>query len=53
MTKEICQDCEKIFVGGKDAFLCPECRKKRVEKGKRKSREKKQALMQLKGERKV
>lgn len=41
MAKEICQDCEKIFEGGKNAFLCPKCRKKRVEIGKKKSREKK------------
>lgn len=41
MAKEICQDCEKIFEGGKNALLCPKCRKKRVEIGKKKSREKK------------
>lgn len=42
MAKEICQDCEKIFEGGKNAFLCPKCRKKRVEIGKKKSREKRE-----------
>ena len=28
-TKEICEDCGKLFVAGPDAYLCPECRKKR------------------------
>lgn len=37
-AKEICADCEKIFEGGPKAFLCPECRKKRVEEGKKKKR---------------
>jgi len=39
-VKEICQDCEKVFMGGKNAFLCPDCRKKRVEAGKMKARKK-------------
>lgn len=30
MCKEICQDCEKVFEGGPKAFLCPECRRKRL-----------------------
>lgn len=38
-AKEICADCEKIFEGGPKAFLCPECRKKRVEKGHRRRKE--------------
>jgi len=38
-TKEICQDCGKVFLAGKYTFLCPECRKRRVEEGKRKARE--------------
>ena len=29
-TKEICEDCGKLFVAGPDAYLCPECRKKRL-----------------------
>lgn len=29
MTKEICQDCGKVFLGGSKAFLCGECRKRR------------------------
>ena len=29
LTREICQDCERIFIGGPKAFLCPACRKKR------------------------
>lgn len=37
MAKEICQDCGRIFEGGPHAFLCPECRKKRVEAGKKKA----------------
>ena len=31
-TKEICEDCGKLFVAGPDAYLCPECRKKRLSK---------------------
>lgn len=27
---EICQDCGKTFMGGPNAFFCPECRKERV-----------------------
>lgn len=38
MAKEICQDCGKIFEGGPKAFLCPECRKKRVEAGKKRKK---------------
>ena len=37
-AKEICQDCGKIFIGGPKAFLCPECRKKRVEAGKKRKK---------------
>jgi Zn finger protein HypA/HybF involved in hydrogenase expression len=40
-VKEWCQDCGKVFLGGANAFLCPKCRRKRVEEGKRKHREKK------------
>jgi len=29
-SKEICADCEKVFLAGKYTFLCPECRKKRA-----------------------
>lgn len=38
-AKEWCQDCGRVFLGGKNAFLCPSCRKRRVEEGKRKHRE--------------
>ena len=38
-VKEICQDCGKVFLGGSKAFLCPKCRKRRVEEGKKKARE--------------
>lgn len=24
----ICEYCEKVFMGGKQAFICPKCRKK-------------------------
>lgn len=37
MAKEICADCEKVFEGGPKAFLCPECRKRRVREAHRKS----------------
>ena len=30
MTKEICEDCVKLFMAGKDAYLCPKCRKNRL-----------------------
>lgn len=26
----ICEDCEKIFLGGPYACFCPDCRKKRL-----------------------
>ena len=35
MAKEICADCEKVFDGGPKAFLCPECRKRRVREAHR------------------
>ena len=47
IAKEICQDCGKVFEGGKDAFFCPKCRNKRVEEGKKKSRERKKALAEM------
>lgn len=40
MAKEICQDCEKVFLGGPKAFFCPECRKKRQRKGQEMRRKK-------------
>lgn len=30
LTKEICEDCGKLFMAGKDAYLCPKCRKNRL-----------------------
>lgn len=29
LAREICQDCETVFIGGPKAFLCPKCRKRR------------------------
>lgn len=29
-TKEICEDCGRVFMAGPYSFLCPECRKKRL-----------------------
>lgn len=29
LAREICQDCEAVFIGGPKAFLCPKCRKRR------------------------
>lgn len=26
----ICEDCEKVFYGGVNAYICPQCRKKRA-----------------------
>ena len=26
----ICEKCEKVFMGGEKAFICPKCRKKIV-----------------------
>lgn len=44
MVKEICQDCGKVFLGGSEAFLCGECRKRRkaeaAKRGRNKAREK-------------
>jgi len=36
MAKEFCADCEKVFEGGKDAFLCPACRKRRLSEAAKK-----------------
>ncbi len=33
MSKEICQMCEKIYEGGPNTFLCPECRKEMQKRG--------------------
>lgn len=40
LAREICQDCGKVFMGGPRAFLCKDCRKKRVADGKRRAKEK-------------
>jgi len=37
MSKEICEDCGKVFEAGPYSFLCPECRKKRISEGGKKS----------------
>lgn len=26
----ICEDCERVFYGGVNAYICPDCRKKRL-----------------------
>ena len=26
----ICEDCERVFYGGVNAYICPACRKKRA-----------------------
>ena len=30
LCKTICEDCQKVFMGGPNAYLCPVCRKKRL-----------------------
>lgn len=30
VTRELCQDCGKVFLGGANAFFCPKCRKLRL-----------------------
>ena len=30
MAKELCQECEKMFEGKGSAYLCPDCRRKRL-----------------------
>lgn len=30
IAKTICEDCEKVFLGGPMAHFCPACRKKRI-----------------------
>lgn len=41
----ICEDCETVFMGGPNAFICQKCWKKRlragIEKREKKRREKK------------
>ncbi len=32
-AKEICQNCEAIFMGGPRQFLCPRCLKKKQRQG--------------------
>lgn len=34
----ICEDCGKVFYHKGFGYFCPECRKERVERGKRKRR---------------
>ena len=29
LCKEICEDCGKLFIGGANAYFCPECRIRR------------------------
>ena len=36
MAKEICQDCGKVFEGGAKAFLCHDCRRRRLSKAAKK-----------------
>lgn len=35
-AKEICEDCGKVFKGGPSAFLCPQCRKRRLSESAKK-----------------
>lgn len=30
MAKEMCEDCGRAFDAGKQAFICPECRRERM-----------------------
>ena len=30
LAPTICEDCETVFYGGVNAYLCPRCRKKRI-----------------------
>ena len=36
-AKEICQNCEAIFIGGPKQFLCPKCLKDKQRQGGRES----------------
>lgn len=36
MAKTICEECEKVFMGGPDAFFCPKCLKKRMSEAAKK-----------------
>lgn len=38
MTKEICQECGKVFRAGPNAFFCPECRKEKQRAAVRRAR---------------
>ncbi len=38
MTKEICQECGKVFRAGQNAFFCPECRKEKQRAAARRAR---------------
>lgn len=38
MTKEICQECGKVFQAGPNAFFCPECRKEKQRAAVRRAR---------------
>ena len=35
----ICYDCERVFMGSKDAFICPKCRARRREEKKKRKKE--------------
>ena len=39
--KEICQRCERVFLGGPRQFLCPRCLKEAQRRGGAKSRPRK------------
>jgi predicted RNA-binding Zn-ribbon protein involved in translation (DUF1610 family) len=36
LAKEMCQECGKTFLGGKNAFICPDCRKIRLSEAAKK-----------------
>ena len=52
--KEICQRCERVFLGGPRQFLCPRCLKEAQRRGGAKSRPRKKEGKEKgkKGERK-
>lgn len=30
LAKTICEDCEKVYMGGPKSYFCPDCRRKRL-----------------------
>lgn len=46
----ICYYCEKVFMGGPYAFVCPKCRKKRSSEAAKKREAKKREVKKKGGE---